>query len=292
MQRESFFNQCNALKHLTAMTINLIDILQKSFSEKSYEDISQHVGISTESTKNGLKVIIPNVLAAILGNNTMSSSTQAVWWNALDSEYPYSDDEFVQTENISNTSFLVKGREVLSGMFRKSHAELVSSVSSVAGIQKEKSAGLIEAAVPLIDGHLKNWMRRKNWKFKDLIENLIENKALITGALPKGISIANFGKDNIPIYNCSKTIETVIPSTGKPKKKMTNGLVWFSGLVILALVLWYFMGTKSCARSLDTDDLLIPDMTQVIDSPKLYEKPMDGTYYAYEMKPEVLLKTK
>jgi hypothetical protein len=52
------------------------------------------------------------------------------------------------------------------------------------------------------------------------------------------------------------------------------------------------MGNKSCTRSLDTDDMLVPDMTQVIDSPKFYEKPMDGTYYAYEVKPDVVLRRK
>lgn len=272
------------------MTINLINILQKSFSDKSYQDISQKLGISPESTKNGLKVIIPNVLAAILGNNTMTSSAKPSWWNALDSEYPYSDEDFVQTANINNASFLVKGREVISGMFRTNHDELVSSVSSVAGIQKEKAAGLIEIAVPLIAGYLKNWMRTKNMQFKDLIENLIENKAIITKVVPAGIPVTDFAEDNNPKFNFSETIEAEIPTAKVTTKKKNNGLVWFVGLVILALILWYFMASDSCTRSLDTDDLLAPDMAQVIDSPKLYEKPMDGTYYAYKTKPEVKLK--
>lgn len=272
------------------MANNLITILQKSFSDKSYEDISQHVGISVESTKNGLKVIMPNVLAAILGNNTMSSSAQPAWWNTLDSEYPYSDDEFVQTENISKIAFLVKGREVSSGMFRTNHDKIISSVSSVAGIQKEKAAGLIEVGVPLVTGHLKNWMQRKNWKFKDLIENLVENKSIIMGALPAGIPIAYLEDDNKPKDNFSETIKTEIPTTRIIKKKKSNGLVWIAGLIIITLILWYFMGRKSCTRSLDTDDLLIPEITQIIDSPKFYEKPMDGTYYAYEIKPEMVLK--
>lgn len=246
------------------MTNNLLNILQKSFSDKSYKDISQYVGISPEATKNGLKIIIPNVLTAILGNNTMSSSAQPTWWNALDSEYPYSDDEFVQTDNIDNTSFLVKGREVLSGMFRTNIDKLVSSVSSVAGIQKEKAAGLIEVGVPLIAGHLKNWMRRKNWKFKDLIDNLINNKTITQEEDPIHIPIAEFEDDNKPKDNFSETIKTEIPTTKVTKKKKNNGLVWFAGLVVLAFALWYFMGSKSCTRDVDNDDLLVPDITQVI----------------------------
>lgn len=275
------------------MAINLINILQKSLSEKSFSDISQYIGISPESTKNGTKAIIPVVLASILGNNTASTSTQPAWWNALDKEYPYSEDEFVDTKAINSSSFLIKGREVLAGLFRTNHDELVASVSSVAGIQKEKAAGLIEVSVPLIVGHLKNWTLKKGWKFKDLIEYLIENKTVITGALPTGISPAHFGVGRLPKNNFSRTIETETPTPATPtSKKKNNGLIWFGGLLLLAIILWYLMGNKSCTRSLDTDDMLVPDMTQVIDSPKFYEKPMDGTYYAYEVKPDVVLRRK
>lgn len=271
------------------MTNNLINTLQKSFSDQSYQDISKYVGINPESTKNGLKVIIPVVLASILGNNTMSSSAEPIWWNALDSEYPYTEDEFVMTENIGNSLFLVKGREVVSGMFRTNHDELVASVSSVAGVQKEKAAGLIELGVPLIAGYLKNWMRRKNWTFKELIENLIENKATIIGSLPSGISLSNFSVANKPTNNFSKTIEAQIPSSTNIKKKKNNGLIWFGGLLLVALILYYFMGIKSCSRNLNTEDMLVPEISQVIDSPQLYEKSVDGTYYAYKVMPELVL---
>lgn len=223
------------------MTNNIIKTLQKSFTDKSYQDISKYVDINPESTKNGLKVIIPVVLASILGNNTMSSSEKPIWWNALDSEYPYTEDELVMTENIGNSSFLVKGREVLSGMFRANHDDLIAYVSSVAGIQKEKAAGLIEVGVPLIAGYLKNWMRRKNWTFKELIENLIENKATIIGSLPSGISLSNFGVANKPTNNFSKTIEAQIPSSTKIKKKKTMDLCGLEDccwLLLYCIISW------------------------------------------------------
>jgi hypothetical protein len=272
------------------MAVNLINTLQKSFTDKDYQDISQHVGISPESTKNGLKAIIPTVLVSILGNNTTNNSTQPIWWKALDEEYPYSEEEFVVTKHIHNSTFLVKGREVLSGMFRSNYDQLVTSVSSVSGVQKEKAAGLIEVGVPLIVGHLKNWMRSKGWNFKDLIENLIENKAIITAAIPVGISPTHFGVGNTPKNNFSETLKTEIPIKEKPTKKKNNGLMWFGGLVLLALILWYLMGNKSCTRSMNTDDTLVPDMTKVTKQTQMYKKSMDGTYYAYEIMPELMLK--
>ena len=305
------------------MGINLINVLQKSFSDNTYLDISQHVGINPESTKNGLKAIIPVVLASILGNNTVNSSAQPVWWNALDNEYPYTEDDFILTQNIQNSSFLVKGREVISGMFRTNYDELVASVSSVSGIQKEKSAGLIEVGVPLIIGHLKNWMRRKGWKFNDLTVNLIENKSFITGALPIGISPAHFGvgnipnnpiipntpnTDNTPENNFSETIKVEIPTEEKPieqktfeakpqfnakllkRKRKNNGLIWFGGLLLLAIVLWYFMGKGSCSRSLDNEDLLVPGVTDTIASIQSCNKSMERTYYASEIMPELILR--
>lgn len=281
----------------TTMTTNLINVLQKSFSDKSYQDISQHVDISPASTKNGTKAIIPTVLASILQNNTMSSSAQPSWWNALDNEYPYTDDEFVSTHNISNSTFLVKGREVVSGMFRTNHDDLVSSVSSIAGIQREKAAGLIEVGVPLIVGYLKSWMRKKGWKFKDLIQNLIENKSSITGALPSGISPTQFEvvnkpenkPKNTPKNNFSETIESQIPPVKKPVKKKNNGIMWFVGLVVIALILWYFMGNRACTRNAETDDLIVPGVNDTITSIQQYKK-SDGTYYAYEIMPKLALK--
>lgn len=274
------------------MAIDLIDILRNSFTDKSYKDISQHVGINIESTKNGLNALVPAVLGCILGNNTVTSATQPKWWNALKDEYPYADEEYIDTSNISKPSFLIKGREVLSGMFRTNHDELVKSIGSVAGIPKEKSAGLIEVGVPLIIGYLGNWVRKKGWKFNELIANLIENKQSIVTALPVGITPAHFGVDNLSKANIpkaksnitetksnfSETIESEIPTQRHAVKTNKNGLIWIGGLVVLAIVLWYLLGNRSCTRSAD-DSLITPGLTDTIVDAVHHKAVMDGTYY-------------
>ena len=269
------------------MATNLINALLLAFSDTSFQNISEYVGINSESTKNGVKAIIPAVLASILGNNTVNSSNQPVWWNALDDEYPYSEDEFVLTNNIHNSTFLVKGREVVSGMFRTNHDDLINSVSSVAGIQKEKSAGLIEVAVPLIVGHLKNLIQRKGWNFKDLIENLIASKSYITEALPNDISPDHFGVGNLPKDNFSKTIDATIPITKAPKKRKNNLLIWFGGLVLIALIailLWHLMNNSGSKRiKVDTEEMLVPGIRDTIVSNQSFEKIIDLTYYADEV---------
>ena len=127
-------------------------------------------------------------------------------------------------------------------MFRTNHDELVSSICSIAGIQKEKASGLIEVGVPLIAGYLNNWVRKKGWKFKDLIENLDENKPSIIAAILSGISPARFGMGNVPKDNFSKTIETAIPTKTKSHKRVRNGFMSLFGLIVIALLFWYFMG--------------------------------------------------
>lgn len=76
-------------------------------------------------------------------------------------EYPYTDEEYMDTDNINKSSFLIKGREILSGMLRTNYDELVKSVGIISGVPKEKSASLIEVGVPLIIGYLSNWVRKR-----------------------------------------------------------------------------------------------------------------------------------
>lgn len=266
------------------MAIDLIDILRNSFTDKSYNDISQYVGISIESTKNGLNALVPAVLGSILGNNTITSAKQPTWWNALEEEYSYKNDEFIDTSNISKPSFLIKGREILSGMFRTNHDELVKSIGSVSGIPKEKSAGLIEVGVPLIISYLGNWVRRKGWRFNDLIANLIENKSSIISELPAGSSLTNFGvnklhKNNLPgaVNNFSETIESEVPAQKHAPRRNKNGLIWIIGLVVLALLLWYLLGNKSSVREIREirDEILVPDKKDSV----AHNAVRDGVYY-------------
>lgn len=272
------------------MSINLIEVLKNSFTEKSYQDVSQHVGINHVAVKNGINNIIPVVLATILGNNTANNVSQPEWWNALKDDYPYSEDEFVDTNHIQSSSFRIKGREIISDMFHSNHDKLVSSVSTIAGIQKEKAVALIEVSVPLIVTCLNNWMRKKEWKFKDLIEDLNETKPSIVGALPAGISPASFGVNNTPKSNVSETIEPDIPAYSVVKReKKTNGLMWFIGVVVLAIALWYIMGSKSCNRNVD-QDVLVPGKSDTISINQHIEEVMDGTYYAYEVKHDLTIR--
>ncbi len=224
------------------MTTNLIDVLRKSFTPETYDAIAINVGINPESVKNGINAIIPALLASILGNNTVNSATQPTWWNVLKEEYPYNENEFIDTTPISTSSFLIKSREIVNGLFTSCYDDLVSSISSIGGVQKEKAARLIHTTAPLVIGYLNNWMRRKGWKYKDLINNLFEQKTHIIGTLPMGISPACFEMNNMPKNNFSQTIENKLPATGVSHKKNRNGLMWFIGLVVLGILLWYFLG--------------------------------------------------
>lgn len=271
------------------MSINLIEVLKDSLTEKSYQDISQHIGINPVSIKNGINNIIPVVLAATLGNNTPNNANQPLWWNALKDDYPYSEDDLINTNNIQTPSFHTKGREIISGMFLNNHEELVFSVSSVAGIQKEKATALIEVSVPLIVAYLNNWMQKKGWKFKDLIENLNETKPSIIRALPAGVSPTNFEVKSMPKSDSSEATETEIPVYSVVTRKKNNGLMWFIGVIVLVLALWYIMGSKSCNRNID-EDVLVPGKADTISINEHIEEAMDGTYYAYEVKHDLTIR--
>ena len=281
------------------MSVNLIDKLRNSFTEKSYQDISEYVDINTQSAKNGINALVPAVLACVLGNNTLTSAKQPIWWDALKDEYSNGDDEYINTANINKPSFLNKGREVLSGMFRTNHDDLVKSISSVAGIQKEKAAGLIEVGVPLIIGHLNKWIKTKGWKFKDLIAILLETKLNIVKELPIGISATHFGinglKDdhtkviNNPTKDFSETIKTEIPTHPKAVKKNKNSLMWIVGLIVIALLAWYFLANRACVRDID-DEVIVPEIDRSITKVSFHIESMDGTYYVNQIEHDFKIK--
>lgn len=270
------------------MAINLIDILRNSFTEKSYQDLSQHVAISPEATKNGVRALVPTVLACILGNNYTSSSTEPTWWNALKDEYPYADDEYIDCSHINNPSFLIKGREILMGLYRTNYDDLVKSISDVSGIQKVKAAGLIEVGVPLIIGYLNNWLRKKGWKFHYLIENLILNRSSIVEALPPGTSPAHFGISTMQKNNFTKPIETEKLLEEAPPKKNINALLWILSLAGIALLLWYIIGPTSCERDVrEVRDIIISGENDTLSDAGLNKAIVDETYYIYGSKLEL-----
>lgn len=260
------------------MAINLITVLQDAFSAEAYKDISNHVDISTESTKNGLKVVIPATLASISKYEGESSPLPSCW-NALDNVYRPTDAKHINTQNIHNPTFVEKGREILWCMFRKNHDELVATVATVAGVQKAKASKLVEVGVPLVVGFLKNWMLHNGWTFNDLMSNLSKNNSLIAAALPEELAFAHFEMNNSPKVNFSKTMETPLATAPTPvskKRKNNNAIIWLAGLILvalLALLLWYLLNntySKSNRIDIDTNDMLVPGVKDTVATASFY----------------------
>ena len=69
----------------------------------------------------------------------------------------------------------------------------------------------------------------------------------------------------MPKNKFSEATKTEIPVFTVVAKKKNNGLIWFGGLLLLALLLWYIMGSKSCNRNID-NDMIRPGITDTIAS--------------------------
>lgn len=175
------------------MNISFLTVLRDSFTEKSYQRLSEHISISSEQAKNGVYAIIPIILASILENNTASNAVQPIWWNSLKEVPAFTDDKTINVNIINKPFFAVKGRGVSWYMFSFCFNDLVAVVSEMASIQKQNAISLIEITTPLIVCYLINWMEWEGWEFEDLIDNLLHAKYEITTALPVGISTAHLG---------------------------------------------------------------------------------------------------
>lgn len=175
------------------MNISFLTILRDSFTDKSYQSLSEHISISSEQAKNGVYVIIPIILASILENNTASDVVQPIWWNSLKEVPAFMDDKTININIINKPFFAIKGRGVSWYMFSFCFNNLVAVVSEISLIQKQNAMSLIEITTPLIVSYLINWMKWEGWEFENLIDNLLDTKYEIITALPAGISTAHLG---------------------------------------------------------------------------------------------------
>lgn len=175
------------------MKICFLTILRDSFTEKSFQNLSKHIPISTEQAKNGVKVIIPIILASILENNTASNAIRPIWWSSLKDGFTNKDDITINVDIIDTSFFDVKGRGISWYLFRFCFNDLVAIISEEAAIRKENAVSLIEITTPLIIGYLINWLEWKGWKFEDLIEHILNSKSEIIASLPVGISPVHLG---------------------------------------------------------------------------------------------------
>lgn len=252
------------------MATELIDILRRSFTEKSYQDVSKHIGITEASTRNGLNALVPIVLASLLEHYPTGDIPQPKWWNVLKECYPYSDKEYIETDHIKDPEFLIRGREITSGLYQSNHDDLVATIGNVAGVSKEKAAGIVEVGVPLIVGYLNNWMKRKNWSFSQLMGNLYETKGSIKNALPTGVSYVNIDTNHVPPNTFSKTNKTVVPTQNASPRRIKNSFLWLFGLIVVVLVLWYVMGFRSCNRTNVIDEFSL--RTSEVENQKVENK--------------------
>ena len=175
------------------MKINFLTILRDSFTERTYQKLSEQISISSEQAKNGVHVIIPLILASILENNTASNAIQPIWWNSLKEEYAYKDDKTININIINKTFLALKGRGLSWHLFRFCYNDIATLISEKASIRKNNAVSLIEITTLLVAGYLIKWLEWEGWKFEDLIDNLLNAKYEIIGSLPAGISPVHLG---------------------------------------------------------------------------------------------------
>ncbi len=175
------------------MKICFLTILQDSFTEKVYKNLSENIAISADQAKSGVRVIIPIVLASILENNTASSVVQPIWWSSLTESYAQKNDKSGNVDVMDEPFIDMKGRGISWYIFRFCFNDLAAIVSEKATIRKNNAVSLIEMTTPLIVGFLINWLEWNEWKFEDLIAHLLKSKREIIASLPTGISPVHLG---------------------------------------------------------------------------------------------------
>lgn len=264
------------------MAVNLIEILNTAFSDKTIESIGKEVALEPVTVKSGINTIIPTLLSGILGKNATTSDFSS-WQDSLAQLAENNQDE-MNLPNDSFTNLLGKGKDLLSNLFGNKLEEVSSAIAQTAGMQKEKAEKLLSIATPLILGYLAKWMKTKNWTIDNLNTNLLEYKSNLVAALPAGLSAAHFfntttipkvdtetpivsveaPKLNVEVPNVTVTEPKVTPPVVEHPKSNNTWLKWLLWLLLLGLILWIIL-SRGC-KSSQRENTIPTDSVTVVDS--------------------------
>ena len=230
---------------------NLLDLVKDQFGSAIIGKVASTLGVNETLTRSAVDSFIPAVLSGVIDKGSSKEgaasllnliNTNNLGGNVLDNLGG------LLGGGSKTNSFLSMGAALLPALFGRKESNLVDSLLSVSGLNRNNSRSLLSMIVPIALSVIGKLVKSKNWDIASLLSFFKDQRSVVNAALPAGFAAFN-------------TREEVRHTDNDDSGGGLGWLKWFIPLLLIGLLLWYFMRD----RGLDDVDITDTDNVEMID---------------------------
>jgi len=255
--------------------VNIVDALKGYVTSELVSKAASMLGEDASGITKAASGLIPTILGGMLNKSTDTSAFGNIF-NSLQNKQNdgWMDNlgSLIGGGNLAQNDPKDIAGGLMSGLFGSKVGGIIDLVSSVAGIKKSSSSGLLGMVGPLVMSYLGRKIRKEGLDAFGLRKLLGGQSANIMGALPAGMGdLIGFAKNtggNIgnTIRATSNSARETVSTATKHVENNTGGggnkWLWPLLLAALAAGVFYFM------RGCETPEVPNVDVTEQLDKVK------------------------
>ena len=230
------------------MSVNILDLIKNQLNNTLVPEAAKQLDESEAGISKAISGIIPVILGGLANNSENPSILNAIE-NSSTNEI--SQDLLNKTPNDS----LISG--ILSSLFGDKLSNIVNTIATYSGISNNSSSKLLNKVTSVVLGFINQHSRDNNLDRNGISSLLNDQKGIISGLLPAGISLDSlsskdwakgydFDGKSDKISNITNTSSQVNTTTNQPTPQPENGSIWKWLLPLLLLIASAYFIWKQC----------------------------------------------
>lgn len=255
--------------------VNIVDALKGYVTSELVSKAAGMLGEEPSGITKAAASLIPTVLGGLLNKSTDTSAFGSIFdllQNKQNDNWMDNLGGLIGGGNLAQNDPKDIAGGLMGSLFGSKVGGIIDLVSSVAGVKKSSSSGLMGMVGPLVMSYLGRKIRREGLDAFGLSKFLGGQSANIAGALPSGmgdlIGFAKGAGDSARESVSKATSTASAAATSAAKHIETNtgggGNKWLWPLLLAALAAGAFYFTKGC----ETPDVPKVDITEQMDKVK------------------------
>ncbi|MFK7981984.1 MAG: DUF937 domain-containing protein [Saprospiraceae bacterium] len=251
--------------------VNIVDALKGYVTSELVSKAASMLGEDASGITKAAAGLIPTILGGMLSKSTDTGAFGNIFSSLQDKQNDGWMDNLgglIGGGNLAQNDPKDIAGGLMGSLFGSKVGGILDLISSVAGVKKSSSSGLLGMVAPLVMSYLGRKIRKEGLDAFGLSKFLGGQSANIMGALPAGMGdLVGFAKNaGGNIGNTAK--ETVSRATSTATKHVENntggGNKWLWPLLLAALAAGAFYFMKGC----ETPEVPSVDVTEQLDKVK------------------------